>query len=302
MYSQSVINKEIIPLHPINLNNKSKMKTNYFMKGITMLFLIFCANISAQQVIADFENGTFNGKNMTVINNGTNQSNNDVSVIDNPTTNGINQSKKVGKFIKKVSTGAEISAGLYITGFNLDFSTDKYIHIKILKNRASSVKLQIFDSSDGEQYTLYSSTKNYNTAGEWQDLVFDFPQVSGNFPEINLFPDYDENSPNDNNDITIYFDDIKLNNNPSSETLSATEFSKLNDDIKLHAAPSKLFFTVNEKAKQLNVYNIEGKNIYTTQKINIGNNEINIPNLKTGIFIVEIITEKRITRKKIIIK
>jgi hypothetical protein len=65
---------------------------------------------------------------------------------------------------------------------------------------------------------MYAQTK----VNEWEDIVFDFSSITGTYPIIALMPDF--NDPVDlDADITLYFDDIIVNNNP--DPITGTNFT-----------------------------------------------------------------------------
>ena len=91
----------------------------------------------------------------------------------------------------------------------IDVTTNKYVHVKVWKSRISPMKFKIEGGAAGtlEIASMYPQTK-INT---WEDIVFDFSAKTGTYPIIAFMPDF-EDPLTLTQDITIYFDDIVLNN------------------------------------------------------------------------------------------
>jgi hypothetical protein len=90
---------------------------------------------------------------------------------------------------------------------HIDLTVNKFVHVKVWKPRISPVVFHLEGGSagNGEFESKYPQT----VLNGWQDMVWDFRGKSGVFTVIGLQPDKAALDPND---ITMYFDDIVVNN------------------------------------------------------------------------------------------
>ncbi len=140
-----------------------------------------------------------------------------MTLAPNPNVSGINLSDYVMKFNRDKD-------GLPWDGFwskiadyssAIDVTTNKYVHVKVLKPRISPIKFKIEGGPDGVLEAF--STADQTQVDKWEDMVFDFSSMSGAYPIIAFLPDFSD-PVGLANDITIYFDDIRLNNDPTPMT------------------------------------------------------------------------------------
>lgn len=155
------------------------------------------------QVMEDYEHIPLN-----MMNSGIEDLSN-FSIVPNPDKSGVDLSDYVIKF-HRAKNGIPWE-GFY-SGTQVDFTTNKYMHVKAWKPRISPLKFKIESGAAG---TLeVSSTNAQTTNGVWTDYVFDFSAKTGTYPTIVFMPDFAD-PVNLDEDIDIYFDDIILNNDPN---------------------------------------------------------------------------------------
>jgi|GEM_PF-789174 len=198
------------------------------MKKLFLIFLLaFLIAIGGKsQIVANFEDGTTGSLNLHVMGCG-NWDNPDLHpvnetfmVVDNPNFSGFNTSSKVMKFIRR---GTD-NGGLPWAGFwancnpQLDVTANKYVHVKVYKTRISPIKFKLEDGAAGtlEIFSKYPQTVVYG----WEDIVFDFSSQTGTYPIIAFMPDFAD-PVGLTEDITIYFDDIVVNNDSLPNTTTA---------------------------------------------------------------------------------
>jgi hypothetical protein len=97
----------------------------------------------------------------------------------------------------------------------VDVTNNHYVHVKVWKTRISPVffKLEGGPNGTSERESMYPQTKT----NEWEDMVWDYTDFSGAYPIIAFMPDKAE-PVGLTEDITMYFDDIRVNNSPVSFT------------------------------------------------------------------------------------
>lgn len=169
---------------------------------LLMVFAFTC--FSMAQTVENFESIKMNAFDAGA--------NGAVMVVPNPDPSGINISANVGQMER--GADGQPWAGWYATiPTALDMDANKYVHVKIWKPRISPVvfKLEKEGGNSGDVFSMSPQTKTE----EWEDIVFDFSEKTGTYPIIAFMPDF-EDPLTLTEDITLYFDDIILNNSPDA--------------------------------------------------------------------------------------
>lgn len=240
-------------------------------------------------ILMDCEDGTTNRLSvLNVFSNGPGQSNSDMTIVDNPHTSGINQSKKVIKFTRRTSGNDAASwAGFYsqVVDPDPDFTVNKYIHVKVLKQKATGVRFKIEGGNAGTVEKL--SKNSYTNLGEWQDMVIDFSEKTGTYPIVGLQPDFESPLLAEGERI-IYFDDIILNSEPEPFTSSSFEVNA-ETMMKVFPNPTTGEFQIesDNQIKKMIIFATDGR---TLLEINNSQKSFNISNLPSGIYILKIKT------------
>jgi hypothetical protein len=94
----------------------------------------------------------------------------------------------------------------------IDITTNKYVHYKVWKPRVSPCFFKLEGGTDGTSERESATVQTKTNA--WEDIVFDFSDMTGTYPIIALMPDKLDPVGLDD-DIDIYFDDIVVNNDPN---------------------------------------------------------------------------------------
>lgn len=260
--------------------------------------------VALADVLMDCENGTTNRLSiLNVFSNGPGQSNGDMVIVDNPNPTGINTSSKVIKFTRRTS-GADAAswAGFYshVVDPDPDFTVNKYIHVKVLKNKATGVRFKIEGGAAGTVEKL--STNNYTNVGQWQDMVINFSEKTGTYATVGLQPDF-ESPLVAEGDRVIYFDDIILNNDPNPMTTLSTQGFNIKNNVKIFPNPTKNTLNVqtDEVLKSIVIISIDGKQLKKFDKISSGVQALNIGDLPRGLYFVTFVAKDgSILTKKII--
>jgi hypothetical protein len=234
------------------------------MKKITLKLMLLVGStllgVSTQsQTLLDAEDGSTNKLPLNVMANGAGESSADFVVVTNPNSSGVNTSTKCIQFTRR-TTGAPW-AGFWspVVDPDPDFTTNKYVHVKVLKSNTSLVKFKIEGGPSGDLEIV--SINNYTTPGQWQDMVFDFSSKSGVYPIVALMPDFEDPLVVGEN-RTIYFDDIIVNNIATPETLGVKN-NYLSAKIKMYPNPVKNTLTIeaNSSVQKVSVYNVLGQEV-----------------------------------------
>lgn len=131
-----------------------------------------------------------------------------VTVVDNPYSEGINTSAKVGKMVKNAG---QTWGGSFITiSGSIDFSTNKYVKMKVYSPRVGAKVLFKVENSSNSGIN-YEQEVTTTVANEWEELVFDYTGIDANQSYQNIVLIFDNGTMGDGtNNFTFYFDDIKL--------------------------------------------------------------------------------------------
>ncbi len=260
------------------------------MKKITFKLMFFVGftllGVTTQsQTLLDAEDGTYNKLSPNVMANGTGESSADFTVVANPNPTGINTSSKVVQFRRNTSLG-DPWAGFWspVVDPDPDFTTNKYVHVKVLKTKLSPVKFKLEGGAAGN--IEIASMNTYTTAGVWQDMVFDFSAKTGTYPTVILMPDF-EDPMTKTGDIMIYFDDIKLNNSSTPEVLGIQK-NALATKIQMFPNPTKdvLRIQSSEALSSATIFSVDGRKVLEISKFENGTTSINISSLSNGAYLI----------------
>ena len=176
------------------------------MKKFFLLITMFTAFgfWTKAQTIEDFESITMN-----LFSAGTNGM---LSVVANPDTVG-NHSLYVGKMVRGFD-GDPWAGWWAVLPTPIDLTANPYVHIKVWKPRISPV---VFKVEEGAGNSGDVNPMNPQAlTGQWEELVYDMSATpaTGEYVKIVFIPDF-EDPLTLTEDITLYFDDLYVNNDPT---------------------------------------------------------------------------------------
>jgi hypothetical protein len=161
-------------------------------------------------VIEDFE-----GEEIIPINvmaNGPDESPADFEIVENPVTDGLNPSDTVMRFRRdhRGDPWAGFWSNLVAVGMDpLDLTDMKYVHVQVLKPRASPVRFKVEGGTTTPPAFEILPMDPQTATNEWVNLVFHFENATGTYPTLVFMPDFEDPVTLDA-DIFIYFDNITL--------------------------------------------------------------------------------------------
>jgi hypothetical protein len=205
-----------------------------------------------------------------------------MTVVPNPDASGINTSNYVVEFFRDKDG---VPWGGFWSATPVDVTTNKYMHVKVWKPRISPIKFKIEGGAAG---TIEAPSMNPQTKiGEWEDIVFDFSAKTGPYPVVAFMPDFEDPLVLTDN-ITLYFDDIILNNDPSP-LVGIAPVSKENK-VSVYPSPFSNFLTVNTFAdlKSISITSVIGQQVINMENLPAGKTTINTSMLTSGIYFVTI--------------
>ena len=175
------------------------------------IMLLAMSGFLKAQVVSDFEVIKMN------VMLGGDEDQSSMTVVPNPDPTGINTSNWVVKFVRD-KDGVPWGGFWSVLPVPVDMTVNKYVHVKVWKPRISPLRFRL---ENGGPFTIENGTIfPQSTIGAWEDMVFDFTQITGAWSTIVFMPD-DEDPLTLTNDIVIYFDDVMVNNDPTPNSAPA---------------------------------------------------------------------------------
>lgn len=225
-------------------------------------------------VTADFTN--FDGGTATV------------ESVTSPQSTG-NSSSNLAKIVRD---GGQSWAGSYLNlNAPLDFSTDKYISLKVWTEApiGTSMQIKLERQSGGGDFALATPT---TVSGEWETLYWDFSSQGVTTYDKLVFM-FDVGNVGDGTSAsTFYFDDVVQTATLSTE--GDLDFSS----VKIFPNPTngRLFIQSNSiNITKLELYSILGQKLVHKED-NL--DELDISNLTNGIYLLQVYSgEKKISKK-----
>ncbi len=173
------------------------------MKKFTLVFILIISFVgfSMAQTIETFESLKMNL--MAAGDNGS------LTVVANPDPTGANTSYTVAKFVRGKG---DPWGGFYATlPTSIDVAHNKYVHVKVWKPRITPVKFKLESPNTADIASINPQSK----VNAWEELVFDVSSATGpDYVKVVFMPDFED--PVTLTDyITMYFDDLYINNDPA---------------------------------------------------------------------------------------
>ncbi|MBC8319987.1 MAG: T9SS type A sorting domain-containing protein [Bacteroidetes bacterium] len=204
-------------------------------------------------------------------------------VVDNPDPSGINTSSKVLKFIRR---GTD-NGGLPWGGFwatcdpNIDATVNKYVHFMVWKTMISPLKFKMEGDPTLETESMYPQTET----GMWQDIVFDFTTLTGNYGVVALMPDFTDPFETAE-DIDMYIDNIQINSDPNP--ISGIWNNKVENIISMYPNPftTSVNIDLTKDMSSVVISNLMGQRILIIENVSKGIVNIDASFLNKGLYII----------------
>lgn len=224
------------------------------------------------------------------------------SIVKNPDPSGLNTSSKVMKYIRRgLTNGGQPWGGFWANiDPSIDLTKNKYVHVEVYKPRISPIKFKFQNGPSGDLEIF--STNQQTAVNSWQDMVFDFSSLTGKYTVCAFMPDF-EDPLTINDDQTIYFDNIALNNDPNPRTTTGiSKHATFNFILYPNPVVNELYLQLNTDLQKLAVYNVMGQKVLEMGQVHKGVVHINTSTLTNGIYIISLTDLKNRTSMKKFIK
>lgn len=213
--------------------------------------------------------------------------NDSLKVVRNPGKDAGNMSDKVLKFRR--SSAGDVWAGFWSTlPEKIDMTNNKYILVKVWKPRISTLKFKVEGGTTTPSFFELESVDPQTKSEEWEQIVFHFPDATGEYATIAMLPDFSD--PVDlTEDMIMYIDDITLS--PTATGIpSGIEDPKERDELSIFPNPVKstLNFENLKDVDRIAISNIVGQQVMVTRNIRTEKVSINVSSLTNGIYMVSV--------------
>ena len=101
--------------------------------------------------------------------------------------------------------------------------------------------------------------------------------------------------------ITVNSGRFRVFGNQPSSTLSNADFDTSSKEILIYPNPAKTSFSISKEANLIEIYTLTGQLVNAVEKIQI-DQQVNIDNLQTGIYIIKIVDYNGLSQTKKLIK
>ena len=240
----------------------------------------------------DFETDGFGANWVWTVHN--NHSNPALEIVPNPNLSSSNSSENVAKFTSKADGEAWALTFTDNIGTFLFNQDNKIVSLKVRKEVATNfgVKFEYVDPTNAQ--VLYFKELQLPTTvtdGNWEALHFDFSSEIGTaYNRLVIIPDFESRS----QDNISYFDQV------SFSSVAGFQNAFFNSQ-KLVPNPAKNWVQISgdfDAITAVKIFDIQGKLV---KEIVSFQGQINISDLKAGLYFVQITAANKTTSKKLVV-
>jgi hypothetical protein len=214
-------------------------------------------------------------------------------IIPNPDQNDANPSSHVVRFHRS-------QHGVPWGGFwsplpePVNMDELKYVYVDVWKTRISPIRFKV-EGGPGGTFEL-ESIEPQTKVEEWETIVFHFPEAAGDYPIIAFMPDFEDPLALDE-DIIIYFDNIRLSSTP----LSSEEPAFSTNEIRVFPNPANQIVNVaSEAGSVVGLYSITGS-LVEQKTAGHENVTFDVSGLSQGIYLIRVLQNGVPVSKKLMV-
>ena len=240
----------------------------------------------------DFEADGFGANWVWTVHN--NHSNPALEIVPNPNLSSSNSSENVAKFTSKADGEAWALTFTDNIGTFLFNQDNKIVSLKVRKEVATNfgVKFEYVDPTNAQ--VLYFKELQLPTTvtdGNWESLHFDFSSEIGTaYNRLVIIPDFESRS----QDNISYFDQVSFSSVAGFQNVFF-------NSLKLVPNPAKNWVQISgdfDAITAVEIFDIQGKLV---KEIVSFQGQINISDLKAGLYFVQITAANKTTAKKLVV-
>lgn len=208
------------------------------------------------------------------------EDNSSMSVVPNPAPDDVNLSDYVIKY-ERSQHGVPWGGFWSALPTPIDLTENQYVYVKVWKPRISPLRFKV--EGGGSANLEIPSMEPQAKTGEWEEIVFDFSEKTGMWNVIAFMPDFEDPLTLEE-DIVIYFDDIRLGQHPN---VGIADINTA-DQMSVYPNPASSYITVKhaEAIQQIEIFDLAGKLVY---KSNVESMEtsIDVSAFSSGVYILK---------------
>ncbi|MGI9559610.1 MAG: T9SS type A sorting domain-containing protein [Flavobacteriaceae bacterium] len=240
----------------------------------------------------DFEADGFGANWVWTVHN--NHSNPALEIVPNPNLSSSNSSENVAKFTSKADGEAWALTFTDNIGTFLFNQDNKIVSLKVRKEVATNfgVKFEYVDPTNAQ--VLYFKELQLPTTvtdGNWEALHFDFSSEIGTaYNRLVIIPDFESRS----QDNISYFDEVSFSSVAGFQNVFF-------NSLKLVPNPAKNWVQISgdfDAITAVKIFDVQGKLV---KEIISFQDQINISDLKAGLYFVQITAANKTTSKKLVV-
>ena len=240
----------------------------------------------------DFEADGFGANWVWTVHN--NHSNPALEIVPNPNLSSSNSSENVAKFTSKADGEAWALTFTDNIGTFLFNQDNKIVSLKVRKEVATNfgVKFEYVDPTNAQ--VLYFKELQLPTTvtdGNWEALHFDFSSEIGTaYNRLVIIPDFESRS----QDNISYFDEVSFSSVAGFQNVFF-------NSLKLVPNPAKNWVQISgdfDAITTVKIFDVQGKLV---KEIISFQDQINISDLKAGLYFVQITAANKTTSKKLVV-
>ena len=240
----------------------------------------------------DFETDGFGANWVWTVHN--NHSNPALEIVPNPNLSSSNSSENVAKFTSKADGEAWALTFTDNIGTFLFNQDNKIVSLKVRKEVATNfgVKFEYVDPTNAQ--VLYFKELQLPTTvtdGNWEALHFDFSSEIGTaYNRLVIIPDFESRS----QDNISYFDEVSFSSVAGFQNVFF-------NSLKLVPNPAKNWVQISgdfDAITTVEIFDVQGKLV---KEIISFQDQINISDLKAGLYFVQISAANKTTSKKLVV-
>tara|TARA_B100001094_G_scaffold287557_1_gene303194 strand:- start:178 stop:1464 length:1287 start_codon:yes stop_codon:yes gene_type:complete len=240
----------------------------------------------------DFETDGFGANWVWTVHN--NHSNPALEIVPNPNLSSSNSSENVAKFTSKADGEAWALTFTDNIGTFLFNQYNKIVSLKVRKEVASNfgVKFEYVDPTNAQVlYFKQLQLPTTVTDGNWEALHFDFSSEIGTaYNRLVIIPDFESRS----QDNISYFDQVSFSSVAGFQNVFF-------NSLKLVPNPAKNWVQISgdfDAITAVEIFDVQGKLV---KEIISFQDQINISDLKAGLYFVQITAANKTTSKKLVV-
>jgi hypothetical protein len=179
----------------------------------------------------------------------------------------------------------------------LDLSENKYVYAKVLKPRISPIRFKV-EQGPTDNLEIESMAPQ-TVVDQWEEVVFDFSEKDGQWNIIAFMPDFQDPVGLDE-DIVIYFDDIRLGDEPATDIRVIRPGKGLETSV--YPNPASGSFSVEAPVhSQIALINIAGQVVHRQTAV-AQVTTIDLSNMLTGLYLVRVTDGSNVRTIKLVVR